>query len=318
EPVGRTREGRVQFEITRILKGDKTLVPGARVAPRGASAALPGHAWLLLGQKANFVGGTVLMLRPATLDFLLATPRLPPADKPAERLSVLVPWLKHPDPMVAASARKEFAEAPFAAVRAAAERVTPEDLVPTLADPASAASSRGALFLLLGLVGGADERKLLSAWMRDTAMQRAAGFDALLAAWLFLTGPEGLIPIRALRAGSSTEAVIVGGAFVRTLLFHARNTEVLPRASVLAELTALMEDAAIYGVAVEALGRLEAWDRLPVVLAAYERLREQAPWTIGPTLRYLEAHPGEDAKAAHARLEASREPARDPAPGDGG
>jgi len=304
EPVGRTREGRVQFKITRVLKGGRNLVVGAKVAPRGASAVLPGHVWLLLGVKANFQVGTVLMLRPATLDFLLAAPRLPPTDQPAKRLKALVPWLRHADPMVAASARKEFAEAPFAAVEAAARDVVADDLITTLANPQAAATSRGALFLLVGLSGGASARKRLGTWMRDPAMQRAPGFDALLAAWLMLTGAEGLAPIQQLLRGPKVEPTLVGTAFVRALGFHARNTKVLRRPQVLAALHALLDHAAFFATTLHELTRLKAWGELEPILAVYERQKAEAPWLVGPVLRYLAAHPSKDAKRAHARIEA--------------
>jgi hypothetical protein len=316
EPVGRTREGRLQFKITRVLKGGRNLAIGARVAPRGASAVLPGHVWLLLGAKANFQLGTVLMLRPATLDFLLAAPRLPSTKEPAKRLRALLPWLRHADPMVAASARKEFAEAPFEAVRTVARYVVTDDLLATLAKPEAAATSRGALFLLVGLSGGPAERKRLGTWLQDPAMQRAPGFDALLAAWLMLTGPEGVIPIERILRDPKVEATIVGSAYVRALGFHARNTKVLRRPQVLGALHQLLNRPAFFGTTLSELVRLEAWGELEPVLAAYESQKAKAPWMVGPVLRYLAAHPSPEAKRAHDRIEQSLLGAK-PAPGKG-
>lgn len=319
EPAGRTREGRVQFRVTRILKGNRNLQPGARVAPPGAAAVLPGRVWLLLGRKANFQGGAVLMLRAGTLAFLRAAPRLPPTDEPAARLRALVPWLKHEDPMVAASARKEFAAAPYAAVRAAAADVDPDALVATLADPRRAPSSRGPLFLLLARAGRPAVRKRLATWMRDPAVQAAPGYDALLAAWLVQTGPAGLAPIQALVDDPEVSAALVGGAFVRALGFLARNEDVLARSRVVASLTGLLTQRDLFGVVLEEFERLEAWDTLAAVMTAYEGHRAAAPWLGTPVLRYLEANPREAAKSAHERLAArlAKSAPRPPVPDKG-
>ena len=41
------------------------------------------------------------------------------------------------------------------------------------------------------------------------------------------------------------------------------------------------------------------------MLAAYERHKAKAPWTVGPVMRYLAAHPSPEAKKKHAELEAA-------------
>lgn len=317
DPVGRTREGRMQFRITRILKGNQNLQVGAKVAPPGVTAALPGHVWLLLGRKAGFQGGAVLMLRPGTLAFLREAPRLPGREDAAGRLRALVPWLQHDDPMVRASARKEFADAPYAAVKVASKQVRPDDLVTTLADPTRAPGSRGAQFLLLGLTGGAAERKLMATWMQDPAVQRAAGYSALLAAWLTQTGSRGIPALFALLDREGVSQPVVGGAIVRALGFHARNETVLPKRIIVEALRRLLPSVAMFGVTLEELQRLDAWDELDLILEAYALHKQDAPWTVGPVLRYLEAHPAPRAKKVRERLmaELSKPAPKPPASG---
>ena len=55
-----------------------------------------------------------------------------------------------------------------------------DTLVRVLADPRISPRSRGAWFLLLGLIGHEAERRHLAAWMRDAEAQVAPGYDALL------------------------------------------------------------------------------------------------------------------------------------------
>ena len=219
--------------------------------------------------------------------------------------------------MVSGSARKAFAAAPYSAVKAAAEDVDPNDLVTSLADPDRAPGSRGPMFLLLGRAGAAPERKRLATWMVDPAMQRAAGFDALLAAWLVQTGEPGIREVEKLFRDPDLERAVVGGAWVRALGFHARNEDVLSKEAIVAALRRMLAERAAFGVTLEELARLDAWGERDAVLAAYERHKPDAPWTIGPVLRFLESSPGPEAKKQRERLmaELARPAPEPPAPG---
>ena len=305
KPVGRTPEGAVEVEVTEVLKGKAHVAVGRRLVVEKTVAVLPGRIWLVLGTVADPASGEILMLRPTTLAFLRAIPSLPPADDVGPRLRAFVPWLTHEDPMVSASARKAFADAPYEAVEAAARDVSVDALVPVLANPRRSASSRGAMFLLLGLAGRRAERKLLAQWMADRTSQHAAGYDALLAAWIMQTGPRGLVAIERLLRDPRTETRIVGTAYVRALGFHGRNGAALTRERIRAALRTLLDQPSAYGPAVHELRKLEAWEDTEAVLAACERNRKFAPWVLGPTLSFLEAQDSDEARALHAELEAS-------------
>lgn len=80
----------------------------------------------------------------------------------------------------------------------------------------------------------------------------------------------------------------------------------LSRAEVLTALRGQLGGAPYFGATLSELVSLEAWGELASVLAAYERQKVEAPWLVGPVLRYLTAHPGKEAKHAHARIEAAQ------------
>ena len=302
-------EGRTRFRITEVLKGTPELRVGDRVTPEGKRVIAPRQLWVLLGVESDLALGTVLMLRPATASFLRAIPGLPPPDRPAERLRALVPWLQHADPLVSASARKEFAEAPYAAVRATARLVPLDPLLEVLANPRAAASSRGTLFLLLGLRAGPAERKRLGTWMRDPAIQAAPGYAALLAAWLMSTKAAGLEAIHRALAAPGADRGSIGRALVLALGFHARNEDDLSRLQILAELDRLLESEGLLEAIAPELVRLEAWGALEAVMSAYER--SPGPSTLGreAVIAYLRAHPGRKAEAYRAALERAAAPA---------
>lgn len=302
EPAGQTEKGHTVFRITSVVKGG--VAAGDLITSRGVFAVLPGKAWLLLGPKGSLEGWRVLMIRPAAMEFVRAVPQLPPGDQPKKRLRALVPWLTHADPMVAASARKEFAQAPFSVLREAASAIEPADLIEVLANPRASPAARGALFLLLGVSGGAN-RHGLARWLREPRMQAAQGYDALIAVWLMRSGPEGLALVQGLVTDPQRDPATVGGAFVRALGFHARNKAGLKKAEVISALCRLLDVPAVIGATLDELTKLKAWSVLEQVRVAYKRHKETAPSVTGPVLRYLAAHPRKEAARLREQIEAS-------------
>ena len=61
----------------------------------------------------------------------------------------------------------------------------------------------------------------------------------------------------------------------------------------------------------------DAWGELDLILEAYGLHKKDAPWTLGPVLRYLEAHPGPRATKERERLmaELSKPAPKPPASG---
>ena len=101
---------------------------------------------------------------------------------------------------------------------------------------------------------------------------------------------------------AKVEQPVVGGAFVRALGFHARNEAGLERKAIVASLEALLAFPAFIGATIDELVKIEAWDALESVWAAYEAHHETAPWVTGSALRYLEANPTDEATRMHDRL----------------
>jgi hypothetical protein len=275
-PTGRTGVGQIRFTVTKVLKGERPFQVGDTVTPNGRYTIIPGRTWLLLASSDAARQALVVMLTPATLDFLEFVPTLPPKTKLAERLAALAPFLVHKDSMVAASARKAFAEAPYDAVHKAALRVDPDGLIETLSKPRTAPRSRGTLFLLVGLSGRAAHRKRLSTWMAEPSMQTAGGYDALLAAWLLMTGPDGLVRVREVRETEGADGKRIGRAFIRALRFHARNGEALTRAEAVRALEALQADPHLVRDAELALEKLET-ERLEAEAREKEAVGTEKP-----------------------------------------
>ena len=108
------------------------------------------------------------------------------------RIASFLPELESLEPLVAQAAYEEIASAPYAAMRAAAPRLNPAQLVRWLDTPALTAR-RPLYALLLGFAGNqvsADWLQQRMAGLRSTG--DGPTLSAMLAAWLELRGPEGV------------------------------------------------------------------------------------------------------------------------------
>ena len=310
DPAGEDMRGRTVFVIREVLRGGERLVPGESVA---LDEPVTQHgSYLLFGG-----GGALDARRPRRIDrdvvefasLVARRPTLVP-EEPApwgRWLAQMVPHLTAANALIAASAGKEFADAPYAAIAAVRGRVDADSLLAALRSPETPARSRGALALLLGVCGSAAHADALALLLDDATQRAAEGHDALLAAYLMLRGPAGLPRLHELaRERLDAGDVRTGLNVLAALRFHARNTDVLPRAAILAEVRGLLDVDALAPAAILELATLQDWESLGAVMAAYRRLRPKGPMVLGPAARYVHECPLPDAEAARAEVTGKR------------
>ncbi len=298
--IAKVRPGDVlEFRIEKILKGARGIARGERVTITTKTFPHPRFRFVLFGKGADFTGAQVQLANNRVAAFVEDASKLP---KPGtrERLAKLVPYLADSDLLVAASARAEFAEAPYADVKALRPLLSADDIALWLKEPSTPVASRGVLGLMLGIAG--DRKKhgpLMESLVCNAGWQRKSGYDGLLAGHILIFGPIacdyllGLIEPTAAK-GESKPAI----AFLKALRFHAQNEKVLTRESILAAIRALLRYPKVASDALWELKRMKDWDSLDRVLRMYADHPALRPAVID----YLKACPGERAKQALARI----------------
>ena len=284
-PIGRNR-----FKVEKVLHG--RLAVGAEVVIEARLFFVPGATFLLLGEEAEAT--RVIVLRGAAAAFVEKLTDLP-VDRTA-RLQFFLPYLTDSDPYIAASARQEFADAPYAEVKKLKPHMTPETFLKALASRSTPRASRGILLLMVGVSGSTKHIEKLEPWLADETLQQKPDYDALIAAYLLLRGPDGLAKMRevvaAIDENSRARPAI---AFMKALRFHEREEKVLARAQIIATLRWLLRYPAFADATLFELQRHEDWEALPLVIELYEKHAEAHPSITRPVQDYSRACPGKEA-----------------------
>ena len=304
--AGTDMRGRPQFVIRELLRGGEQLVPGQSVS---IEDAVPGDGvYLLFGENSGLDARRPRRIEQDVADFAVLVARAPVhvPEEPAawgKWLAQMVPFLSSENMLIASSAGQEFSDAPYAAVRAVKGRVDADDLLSALTAPETPVRSRGALALLTGICGTDAHVKQLEGLLTEERFRAATGFDAILTAYLMLRGPDGLTKVREILATRLADGDARTGVNVLAALrFLAQIETVLSREQILTELHALLASDALAPAVILELATLQDWDSLPLVMAAYRRLRERGPMVLGPVARFVKECPLPDAEAARVEV----------------
>jgi len=300
----------VIFRIDRVAKGGEGLALGSEVRlDPGYALVHPGLTYLLLGEGPDLVGARVMVLEERSQSFLDVALKLPAREQSSERLRILTRYLADSDPFVAASARQEFADAPYAAVKALKPHLVADDLVRWLESPATPIPSRGVLLLMLGVSGTKEHLPVLEHLLAMPAWQQKPSYDALIAAYLMLSGADGVARVQqVLDEVDADHRSRPVREFMRALRFHEREEKVLTDAQVVGALRDLLRYPKVAESTLFELTRHGDWASLERVMEMYEHHHAELPWLRRLVREYLTACPRPEAKQHLARL--SKRPPR--------
>jgi len=265
---------RARFRVERVLRGD--LRKGGEQTATAPFFLSPDADYLLLGPKR------AIRMGKDSLGFIEALVK-----QPKRRLVFYLPYLRHPDPLVAASARQEFAVAPYAEVKALRPKLDPKELLAWIDRAGTPAASRGILLLLIGISGNAEYAAQLETRLGADAKP---GSDAVIAAFLMLRGEKGIARVEAMLVNSAgRERAVLD--YLKALRFHEREERILPRARILASIRGLLRYPECAEATLYELKRLQDWSSRDAVLAFQDKHGRMHPWIAGPVRDFLAACP---------------------------
>ena len=266
----RLGDQQLPLRVTRVLKDEGGRTPGQTLRVRALGLFAPETDYLLTSPLRDFERPELDPVTPAAAAFLEALAR--PAAPGAPRLTPFVPYLAAADAQVAAAVEAELAAAPYAEVKALAAGLDPAAVLVWIEDPATPAQRIDFLFVLLAATTDPDLPGRLEPWLTDPRWTEDRGLAGLLSAWLTRAGPPGLARAQALLdAAPPGRAAQFAPALVRALDFQAGQERRIPDADLRAALRRLLTRPEAARHAVEVLTRLEDWEALPLVTAAYHR-----------------------------------------------
>ena len=216
-----------------------------------------------------------------------------------EHVAFMLPYLEHPEPMVAEIAYSEIAFAPYGAIRSLKPRLDAQAIRGWVDDP-RLASRRSLYLLLLGIAGGPKdaerlEERLDAAWKANDT----TNVGAMLAANLELRGPSRVDWVEKRYLLDRKRTKLETQAALLALSEHGKADAAVPRERVIRAYRAFIrERKPIAGLVAQDLAEWNYWDVVPEYAAL---LKSSVPLDLASRraiVTYLQASPRADAKAA--------------------
>ena len=295
-----------RYRVNVVLKSEHGIKPGDEVnVPLNVQSPLGSVHLLLAGGDSSDWRSPRGISKPMR-EFLITASKLPEVDKSAssdarvQRLAFALPHLVSRDQQIADSVYGEFVAAPDSAVKQLGPILNHRKLKAWIELEPVSDKHRRLMFTLLGVCGNADDRPFVKAAL-DQRLEREDSFelDAIIAAYLTLSGGEGLVDIDGRLLKPTNVSLETRRAVARALRFHVDNEAVIAKRRILSSCRMLLLDPKTADYVLGDLARWKDWESLDQVLKLQRQAGENR-WLQEPIAQYLKACPLPEARSALA------------------
>lgn len=196
EDASPSEVGSTTYEIVRVAKGgDETVRPGGRIELVKYRSGKPGDLYLLTGARRQTAAGRVdwdfpVEITEAGFAYL---EKAPSPDLPSgQRLAYFLKYLEFPDPLVAADAFQEFANAPYEDLHPLVDQMPRDRLRKWIVDDQIVPTRLNLYGMMLGLCGNDEDKELLKKKILAASDGPRPDMPGIMSGYLTLAGEEGL------------------------------------------------------------------------------------------------------------------------------
>lgn len=157
---------------------------------------------------------------------------------------------------------------------------------------------------MLGVCGQVEDADMLEEFMQSDNLDDKLGLDAMIACYLTLKGKAGMPLVKKLFLDNKDADYAHSYSAIMALRFHASETEVLPRESVIEGLRCILDRNALADLVIPDLARMEDWDSLPRLVELFETANPTESWARVPIINFVRACPLPEADEAMGKLKA--------------
>jgi hypothetical protein len=292
---------KASMEITKVLKGDDYVKTGMTFKVVVVGTYPIGQEFLVMGvDPPNISWTTPMKASDRVFDYLETIQALP--ESGADRLAYFQEYFEDDESVLAFDAYDEFAKAPYEDLIALKDRMQKDRLVAWIKDLELSHNRRRLYLTMLGVCGGAEEAKVLEAFIESGDRRQQAGLDALLASYLTLKGADGLpLVIDTFLKNKETEYVDVLAA-VSALRFHGTEVDVIPKQDIVAAVRHVLDRPRMADMVIPDLARWEDWSVMDRLVEMFKNADEETNWLRVPVITYLRECPKPEAEKYIAEL----------------
>ncbi|MEO8270174.1 MAG: hypothetical protein ABI557_10650, partial [Aureliella sp.] len=217
--AGSETDSDAEFEIVSVLRGDKLIRPEQKIRVNYFGKSKPEQQFLLMGvDPPDLLWSSPLPVSATAIGYIDSLTKLP--KERLERLAFFLPYLEHPEAMLARDAYDEFAKTPYAELKSLKSQFDHAKLLEWIQNTSLPPDRRRMYLVMLGICGQPDDAKLLETLLRSEDENQRGGLDAMIACYLTLRGAEGLPLIDELFLNNKKSQYADTYAAIMALRFH--------------------------------------------------------------------------------------------------
>ncbi|QDU31906.1 hypothetical protein ETAA8_70680 [Anatilimnocola aggregata] len=286
---------KAKFEITEIVKGEKSARVGDKIDTIYFGDGKPGSVFLVMGiDPPKTMWSTPLLLSPRAQDYIGKITKLPKDGN--ERYMFFQNYLEDKDDMLARDAYDEFAKAPYTTIKDLKPHMNHEQLVSWIQNADIPASRRRLYLVMLGVCGTKDDLPMLEAAMKSTDRKSRSGLDALIACYLTLKGETGMELVEDLYLKNKKSDYADTYSAIMALRFHGTEGGVIKKERLLVGLKYMLDRPELADLVIPDLAGWEDWSAVDQLFELFKNADEKSTWVRVPVINYLRKCPLAKAK----------------------
>ncbi|MEO2014494.1 MAG: hypothetical protein ABGZ53_08975, partial [Fuerstiella sp.] len=206
-----------------------------------------------------------------------------------ERLKYFLPFLETEDPLVAADAWGEFANAGYEDIVANGKSFPAAKLRTWIADRQTSPERLGLYGMMLGLCGSAQDAEFLQQQIGlPTSKEIRFGVEGLMGGLLLLSGEDGLSFLEESRLKNANASQFDCFAVVQALQFiWAYEPDLMPKQRLRSALYPMLQREDLREIAIRDLARWQDWSALLLLPKVYEASSADDPGTTRAIVGFL-------------------------------
>ncbi len=301
--AGSETDADAEFEIVSVLRGDKLIHPEQTVRVNYFGKAKPDQQFLLMGvDPPDLLWSSPLPVSATAIDYIHSLTKLP--KERLERIAFFLPYLEHPESMLARDAYDEFAKTPYADLKGLKSQFDHAKLLEWIQNTSLPPDRRRMYLVMLGICGDPNDAELLERLLRSDDENQRGGLGAMIACYLTMRGASGLSLVDELFLNNKKSQYADTYAAIMALRFHGTEGGVIDKERVLQSMRLILDRPELADLVIPDLARWEDWTQIDKLSELFKSADEKSSWVRVPVINYLRACP---LPAAETRLDELKE-----------
>ena len=292
----------LRLRITEVFKGNAKLVNSLIEIPAEDGVAHEGLFWVVGYGEGPILWGNPKSTSKKAVEYLRALASQP--EGTSKPLEYFLPYLQHPDELVAADAYNEFADASFEDIRQLKGTLDRDWIIEVVRDPSVSVHRRRLGWTLLSQCGNHADTKLFEELLRVRKLDEKfnPAMDSAISCFISLGGEAALARIERDFLDNPDADYLDVFAAVSAVRVHGTELKLIPRGRLAAALRKVLRRVELADLVIPDLARWEDWSAIEKIVHLFETATEETDFIKSVAVLYLKACPLPTAATALDRL----------------